>query len=220
MNYKAVIFDLDGTLLHTIEDLLDNLEYAFKKLGLKGDFTRQEMESFLGSGKKAQVERALLARGYSLDLFAALDAALSVRYELNAENKTRPFDGIIDLLHYLKNSNIPAICLTNKPHDVAVKVVDTYFPGLILATYGIKPNAPVKPHPSIVEAVLKAHDLKAKDVLYVGDSDIDMMTANNGHLDAVFVNWGYVRLKEVAKYKPKFVVDHPLEIVKLISASQ
>lgn len=216
MKYKAVIFDLDGTLLDTLNDLLDNLEDAFKSLNLKGDFTREEMESFIGSGKKAQVERALLARGYSLDLYEKLNAALTIRYELNAVNKTRPFAGVIELLEFLKAQAIPALCLTNKPHDVALEVVQNYFPNLILATYGVKPDGFVKPHPSLVETVLKTYNLNHKEVLYVGDSDIDMLTANNGKLDAVFVTWGYVRYKVVAHLKPKFVVDNPQEIVDIV----
>lgn len=216
MKYKALIFDLDGTLLHTLDDLLDNLEYAFKKLGLRGDFSYEEMESFLGSGKKAQVERALLSRGYSLDLYQDLDAALSVRYELNAENKTRPFNGVIELLNYLKANNIPAFCLTNKPHHVALKVIETYFPNLITATYGVTPNGPVKPDPVLVETLLRDHQLQRDQVLYVGDSDIDMLTANHGHLDAVFVTYGYVRLEKVKQYRPKYVVSHALDIIKIV----
>lgn len=216
MNYNAVIFDLDGTLLHTLEDLLDNLEYAFASLGLKGGFTREEMESFLGSGKVAQMERALASRQYSLELLPKLNDALSIRYELNAENKTRPFPGIVALLEWLKLNNIPTLCLTNKPHNVAVKVVEKYFPGLVLATYGIRENEPVKPDPSLVEKVLKNHNLDAKHVLYVGDSDVDMMTAKNGHLASCFVTWGYVRKNNVYQYNPKYVVDHPKEIEAIL----
>lgn len=217
MKYNAVIFDLDGTLLHTLEDLLDNLNFAFEKLGLNGNFNREEMESFLGSGKKAQMERALQSRGYSLDLIPALDELLSVRYELNAENKTRPFDGIIDLLNYLKAHQIKAICLTNKPHNVAVKVIDRYFAGLIEATYGVKDDGIVKPNPILVEQTLAKHSLKAEETLYVGDSDIDMLTAKNGHLDGVFVTWGYVRLHEVTQYEPKYIVDKPSQIIDILN---
>lgn len=217
MKYNAVIFDLDGTLLHTLEDLLDNLNYAFNQVGLKGDFTLEEMETFLGSGKKAQLERALLSRGYGLEHFDKIDHVLSIRYKDNAENKTKPFDGIIELLTYLKNNKTPAICLTNKPHEVALKVIDTYFPHLITATYGIRPNAAVKPDPSLVNNVLFVHKLNREEVLYVGDSDIDMMTANNGKLDSVFVTWGYVRFKDVEQYHPMYVVDHPLEIITILN---
>lgn len=220
MSYNAVIFDLDGTLLHTLDDLLDNLEYAFSKLGLNGNFTRVEMESFLGSGKKAQMERALMSRGYSLDLLPQLDKELSVRYELNAENKTRPFPGILDLLNYLHEKGMPAICLTNKPHNVALKVVEKYFGDLIIATYGVKEDGIVKPNPILVDQILAKHGLNDKEILYVGDSDIDMLTAKNGKLDACFVTWGYVRKQAVFHYNPKYIVDNTDEIKHIIERNQ
>lgn len=216
MKYRTVIFDLDGTLLHTLEDLLDNLEASFDSLGLKGNFTREEMESFLGSGKKTQMERALLSRNYSLDFLPALDQALSVRYETNAENKTRPFDGIVPLLEALKSRGILVLCLTNKPHPVALKVVNTYFNGLVEATYGVQSDGVTKPHPIMVENTLLKHQLKREEVLYVGDSDIDMLTANNGGLDSCFVTWGYVKRQDVEQYSPKYIVDEPLDILKII----
>lgn len=216
MKYNAVIFDLDGTLLDTIEDLLDNLNAAFAALNLRGNFIQSEMETFLGSGKKVQIERALVSRGYPLSLYEKVDEALSVRYINNAENKTAPYQGIIELLKELKTLGIKAICLTNKPHDVAIKVVKTYFNDLILATYGVKPHSPVKPDRILVENTLKLHGLNANEVLYVGDSDVDMMTANNGNLDSCFVKWGYVRLSEVMKYHPKYIVSFPLEILDIV----
>ncbi len=216
MKYRAVIFDLDGTLLDTIDDLLDNLEHAFKSLNMRGGFSRQEMESFLGSGKKAQVERALLARGYGLDRYDELNQALSIRYELNAENKTKPFEGIVSLLASLKQKGVAAFCLTNKPHDVAVKVTKAYFPSLLVATYGIRPNSPVKPDPVLVDNMLKAHGLNRENTLYVGDSDVDMMTANQGGLDSVFVTWGYVRQEQVEQYRPKYIVSSPADIMNII----
>lgn len=217
MGYKAVIFDLDGTLLDTIYDLQDNLNEAFATLGLQGDFSKEEMETFLGSGKVAQIKRALSSRGYSHDLYSQVDEVLSIRYLDNAENKTKPFRGIVTLLKRLKALQIPVICLTNKPHEVALKVVNTYFKNLIVATYGIKVGAPVKPDPILIENTLKLHGLNRNDVLYVGDSDVDMLTANNGKLDACFVTWGYVRLSEVAKYQPKYIVRFPREILHIVT---
>lgn len=217
MKYSTVIFDLDGTLLDTIEDLLDNLNGAFAQLNLVGNFQRLDMESFLGSGKRVQIERALLARGYSLDLCDQVDHALSSRYIDNAENKTAPYPGILTLLKALKEQGVKVICLTNKPHDVAVKIVNHYFGDLVLATYGIKPSAPTKPDPILVENTLKMHGLTPQEVLYVGDSDIDMMTANNGHLDGCFVEWGYVRLAEVRKFNPKYIVQDALDILAIVN---
>lgn len=217
MKYKAVIFDMDGTLLETIYDLQDNLNYTFKSLGLNGDFTRREMETFLGSGKKVQILRALSARNYSHNLLPQIDRKLSEVYAENISNKTHPYEGMLEVLEKLAKNNIIALCLTNKPHFVALEVADHYFGKLLIDTRGDKGDGITKPNPLMLNEFMKKHGLSKEEVLYVGDSDIDMATANNSEIDNVFVTYGYCRLEEVSNFNIKYIANHPLDILKFLS---
>lgn len=217
MNIKAVIFDLDGTLLDTIPDLVDNLNYTFKHLNLSGDFTFAEMETFIGSGKKQQIIRALSSRNYDLSHYSAVNDKLSEVYAGNISSKTKPFEGVEKLLIALKDKGIKIICLTNKPHDVALEVIDHYFPNTFDFVLGDRGNGIVKPDKRLLDSVLTTFNLTNNQALYVGDSDVDMETANNSNVTSVFVTYGYTRLSKVEIHNPKIVVNNAFDILKYVN---
>lgn len=193
MSYKHIIFDLDGTLLDTIPDLLYNLNRTFSELGLPGKFSEAEMATFLGSGKDEQIRRALTARHLNHDKhFAKVNALLSVYYVQNNHNHTQIFKGIPETLDYLKKRGIKLYVATNKPDHVAKEVVKHFFgDDTFERVRGDKGDGIIKPNPKFLNAITKNINDPLGTILFVGDSNVDYLSAKNAGVMCAIVPHGY-----------------------------
>ena len=190
--YEHIIFDLDGTLLDTIPDLLYNLNKTFKELGLRGNFNEREMASFIGSGKNEQVKRALKARFLKESHFDAVNALLTKYYEQNTATYTKVFRGVKETLAALKAQNVVLYVATNKPHAIAVEVVSKFFDdNTFILVRGDKGDGIIKPNPKFLGTILKDIDAPLEKVLFVGDSHVDYLSAKNASINAAIVPHGY-----------------------------
>ena len=190
--YKHIIFDLDGTLLDTIPDLLFNLNRTFKELGLPGGFNNEEMASFIGSGKDEQIRRALKARWLKESHFAAVNALLTKYYAQNTDSYTKVFPGVNETLEALKKAGVKLYVATNKPENVAKDVVKRFFgEDTFLIVRGDKGDGIIKPNPKFLGSVTKAIEDPLDMILFVGDSHVDFLSAKNAGINAAIVPHGY-----------------------------
>ncbi|HHU56578.1 MAG TPA: HAD family hydrolase [Acholeplasmataceae bacterium] len=207
---KLVIFDLDGTLLDTIEDITYSLNLALQDANLN-PITVDECKYMVGSGVKVLIERAIPNEKY----YAKVYDKYMYYYEKYQKNKTKPYPFIIDTLKAIKDENLKLAVLSNKPHDDALRVVDYYF-GLdkFDLVLGKKENNRRKPHIDGCLEILDTLKINNNEVLYVGDTNIDMETANNAAFIAVAVSWGFRLASELKGYD--YLIDNPKELLKII----
>ena len=209
--YKLVIFDLDGTLLDTIEDICDSINIALKESNLEL-VTIEECKYMVGNGAKILVERAIREK---TQFFDKVFSSYMFNYERLQKNKTRPYEKIMEVLDRLKELNIKSAILSNKPHEDTLRVVDYYF-GLSKfdLVIGKKPNNRPKPEIDGAIEILNTLNMKSEDVLYVGDTSVDITTAIRSNFTSVGVTWGFRKESELTQ--ANYIIHHPLDLLKII----
>lgn len=210
----TIIFDLDGTLLNTLEDLKDSTNFALKKFQYP-ERTLEEVRNFVGNGVQKLIERAI-PKGIENKDFAECLAVFKTHYAQNMYNKTAPYFGIREMLTELKNSGIKTAVVSNK-FDLAVKeLCNKYFGNLIEIAIGESENVRKKPAPDSVLRAIQELNSKKEFCLYVGDSDVDVQTAKNTGIDCIGVTWGFRDQELLEKEGAKYIIDKPLEIIDII----
>lgn len=209
---KAVIFDLDGTLLNTLDDLADSTNYALSKFGYPTR-TIDEVRQFVGNGVAKLIERAI-PEGKNNPNFEKCLAIFKENYAQNMYNKTAPYNGIIEMLSNLKSKGIKIAVVSNK-FDLAVKeLCKKYFEGFIDFAAGENEAQGIKkkPAPDTVISVLNEFNLASEDAVYVGDSDVDIMTAKNSKMPCISVTWGFRDEKFLLENGATILINAPSEI--------
>ncbi len=219
MKKKAVLFDMDGTILDTLQDLADSVNFALQGTG-SGPYTIDQYRYFLGNGARNLIRRALagcvdpMAEGKEPDASKVdeIMARFKGHYETNKTNKTAPYDGILKLLVRLKEEKYITAVISNK-YDKAVKdLAQLYFPELLSIAVGEGGDVRPKPEPDGINKVLREFGLKPEDAVYVGDSDVDVITAHNAGLFCIGVTWGFRGRNELETAGAEAVIDSPEEI--------
>ena len=209
---KAVIFDLDGTLLNTLDDLADSTNYALSKFGYPTR-TIDEVRQFVGNGVAKLIERAI-PEGKNNPNFEKCLAIFKENYAQNMYNKTAPYNGIIEMLSNLKSKGIKIAVVSNK-FDLAVKeLCKKYFEGFIDFAAGENEAQGIKkkPAPDTVISVLNEFNFASEDAVYVGDSDVDIMTAKNSQMPCISVTWGFRDEKFLLENGATILINAPSEI--------
>ena len=184
---QAVLFDLDGTLTNTIDDIATAMNRALRLHGLPGWETK-EYCYLVGNGAKILAQRAVRDRQ---DLADAVQAEYQAYYEKHTQVKTQPYDGIPELLQRLQQAGFRMAIVSNKA-DPAVQLIRTlYFDGIIDVAVGESPAWSKKPAPDMVRAALQRLGSTADDAIYLGDSEVDLQTAKNSGLPCATVGWGF-----------------------------
>lgn len=209
---KAVIFDLDGTLLNTLDDLADSTNYALSKFGYPTR-TIEEVRQFVGNGVAKLIERAI-PEGENNSNFEKCLSIFKENYAQNMYNKTAPYNGIIEMLSNLKSKGIKIAVVSNK-FDLAVKeLCKKYFEGFIDFAAGENEAQGIKkkPAPDTVISVLNEFNFAPEDAVYVGDSDVDIMTAKNSKMPCISVTWGFRDEKFLLENGATILINAPSEI--------
>lgn len=209
---KAVIFDLDGTLLNTLDDLADSTNYALSRFGYPTR-TIEEVRQFVGNGVAKLIERAI-PEGKNNPNFEKCLAIFKENYAQNMYNKTAPYNGIIEMLSNLKSKGIKIAVVSNK-FDLAVKVLcKKYFEEFIDFAAGENEAQGIrkKPAPDTVLSVLNEFNFAPEDAVYVGDSDVDIMTAKNSKMPCISVTWGFRDEKFLLENGATILINAPSEI--------
>lgn len=214
MKYKAVIFDMDGTILNTLEDLKNATNYSLRQFGMP-ERSLEEVRMFVGNGIRKLVERAVPAGTSEEKIDQILDVFLEY-YEIHSADNTSPYPGILELVEKLKKSGIKTAVSTNKADVPAQELGREYFNGIFDLIVGQQDGLKVKPAPDSVNKILSILDIQKKDAIYIGDSDVDVQTAKNSGLDFIGVSWGFRGREFLEKNGAKNIVDNANEILDLV----
>ena len=211
---NTIIFDLDGTLLNTLEGLKNSTNFALKKFN-SPEITLEQTRSFVGNGVRKLIERAIPNGEKNPDFEKCLNT-FKEHYSKTMYQKTVAYDGIEDMLTELKKRGIKTGVVSNK-FDTAVKeLCKNYFDGLIIVAIGESPDVRKKPAPDSVLKAMEILGAKPENTLYVGDSDVDIQTAKNSNLKSVGVTWGFRDRELLEKEGADFIINTPCELLELI----
>ncbi|WMJ24406.1 HAD family hydrolase [Paludicola sp. MB14-C6] len=209
---KAVIFDLDGTLVNTLNSIAYFANAALHKYGCP----KIEVEKYrylVGRGADILVKGMLeTVNSYREDLFYQVRDYYNETYDNDYMYLASPYDGIHELISWLKENHIKTAVLSNKPHETTVKIVEELFGKQIDICYGKREGVPRKPDPTALLEVIKELEVDKKDCIYVGDTSTDMKTGKNGQLFTVGVTWGFRDRNELEEYHADLIIDHPNQL--------
>lgn len=209
---KAIIFDLDGTLLDTVADLANSMNAVLESYGLAG-WDKTQYYQFVGNGLKMMVKRALP------EGFIAYDEAFAqfmINYEANLIKESKPYPGIVTMLEHCNKKKIPIAICSNKAQNYSEIVVRHYFPAIHFeAVIGDQFDGRHKPDPEAALAIADKMGLDPHEILFVGDSDVDMKTAHNAGMIAIGVSWGFRGEKELSEAKADRIIHKAMDIFEL-----
>ena len=213
---KLVIFDLDGTLLDTIADLAESANYALKQLGYPTHDV-ETIRTYVGNGINKLLERALPLHEQTEENVMRMRSHFVPYYDIHNADLSTPYPGIISLLEDLQAKGILIAVASNKYQKATVKLVKQYFPNIdFIEILGQREGINVKPDPSIVFDILQKANLSKENVLYVGDSGVDMQTAINAEVDAIGVTWGFRPRAELESFQPMGLIDKAEDLLEFI----
>jgi phosphoglycolate phosphatase len=216
MNKKIIIFDLDGTLLNTLEDLTDSVNYMLSQFDYPSKNIEQ-IKNYVGNGVYKLIERAV-PEGKLNKNFDKCVEIFKNRYKENMYNKTSLYQGIEQMLKKLKQKGFIIAVASNK-FDLAVKeLCNKYFSNLIDCAFGENEKAGIKkkPSPDIVLNILTKYNLLPEQALYVGDSEVDIQTAKNSGIECISVCWGFKTKEFLNQNEATNIIDTPEEIFNFI----
>lgn len=213
---RAIIFDLDGTLLDTLDDLADSMNRVLARNGFAGHPV-EKYRYFVGDGIENLVRRALPEKSCDNKLITGLVGEMREEYASHWQDKSRPYDGICDLLTALARRNISMNILSNKADAMTQIVVATFFPKYnfdIVA--GAKEDIPIKPDPAGALAIADTLGLPGKDILYLGDTATDMKTAVSAGMTPLGALWGFRTADELKENGAQALLSRPEEVLRHI----
>jgi phosphoglycolate phosphatase len=216
VKFKAVLFDLDGTLLDTLQDLSDSMNAALHQLGFPGH-DAETCKYFIGDGMEKFAFRALPENYRDETTVVNCTAAMRDEYSRRWARKTRPYPGIPDLLDGLNTRNLKMAILSNKPDDSTKTMV-----AALLARWkfnpveGARSDLPKKPDPTLALQICQELDVPAPEILYLGDTATDMKTARAAGMFPVGALWGFRTAEELEAAGAEVLVDHPTEVLQLL----
>ena len=214
--YKAVIFDLDGTLVDSLQDLADAVNYGLEKMGYQKHET-EEYKKFVGNGAVKLCERALAGYTDYSEEIETLHKYFSEYYNEHCIDQSAPYEGISDLLSELKNNHILLAVASNKPDEFTKSIIEKMFrKDTFSVVYGKRPDKDTKPAPDIIFDILHDLGLTKDDVILAGDSNVDIMTAANAGIKSIGCTWGFRTSEELIEAGADFIVNSPEEILEFI----
>lgn len=223
---KVCIFDLDGTLVDTLDSLLYSMNGTLAELSLP-PISRSQCREFIGNGARYLVKQSILSGGAHGTGEVAIecnedlvDRAMKIYMSIFAENCTYQvvaYDGIMEMLASLKEQGFKLAILTNKPHNGAIEIAEQYFgTGYFDFIQGQQDNLPRKPDPEIMYYVLKQLDAKREDCIYIGDSEVDLITGENANVATIGVSWGFRDREFLEEIESADIVDSAEELLACI----
>ncbi len=212
---KAVLFDLDGTLTNTLDDLADAVNFALSSFG----FATHPVESFryfVGNGIPKLIERATPEDRRDNETLSAVKAKFFEYYSVHSMDKTRTYAGVPETVAALRDMGLKTAVVTNKDDAAAKIIVNRFYPDCFDFVFGAADNIPKKPDPTVVGIAMKKLGVTVEDCVFVGDSSVDIETGNNSGVFSVGVTWGFRPRTELEEYGASAIIDTPDELINII----
>lgn len=212
---KAIVFDLDGTVCNTLEDLGECTNLALGDFGLPLHEI-EEYKMIVGNGVDMQMRRAIGESNYTKELADKVKAAFKAYYDKNYLKNTKPYEGMPEALDKIRAMGLKIAVFSNKPDEFAGKVCTTLFGDRFDLIAGNKPGVPVKPDPTGLFAALKQLDVTPEETLYCGDSGVDMQTGKRAGIVTIGVEWGFRSREELLENGADYLLKAPSELPELV----
>lgn len=210
------MFDLDGTILHTISDITVALNTALETCGYDFSYKDDETVRLIGMGAHTIIARVFAHRKHTKKEFDLLYVEFQKNYQKFQGTYARPYQGIAELLSEIKKQNKLLFVVSNKPDHLAKIIAELYFPKMFDFIFGHIETAPEKPDPYLINLLVDKYHLKKEEILFIGDSDVDYLTAKNGGVPFCLVKWGYGDYTKDFVLDSQFVVEKVDDLKKLI----
>lgn len=216
---KLVIFDLDGTLLNTIADLAAATNYALTQFGYPTHPT-DAYRFFVGNGINKLFERALPEQERTLENVIRIRSKFVPYYNIHNADLSRPYPGIEELLNLLQQHHLQLAVASNKYQEATAKLIGQYFPAIhFTAVFGQRDNVPTKPNPQVVNEIIQMAGVSKEEVVYIGDSGVDMQTGCNAGVTTIGACWGFRPKSELEEFHPDLLAEKPEDISHFLQLS-
>lgn len=212
----TIIFDMDGTVLNTLDDLTDSVNYVFSKFGLPAR-SRDEYRQFFGNGIGYAMKCAA-PEGTPDSLIEEMIPVFKEYYDIHCLDKTGPYDGIIDLMKELRDSGCKMAIVSNKIDSAVKELNERFFSEYVSVAIGERPGVSRKPAPDTVFAALAELGSSTDEAVYIGDSEVDLMTAKNSNLPCIAVLWGFRDRDFLIKNGASALAKTPEDIISYLTA--
>ncbi|MBR1556089.1 MAG: HAD family hydrolase [Oscillospiraceae bacterium] len=213
-NCKMIIFDLDGTILDTLEDLFLSTNYALRKSGFP-ERSKEEVRCFVGNGIRKLIERSVTEQ-IPENLINEVHQYFTEYYAQHCADNTKPYAGIPEVLQKLRRAGLKTAVVSNKADYAVQTLCADYFPALFDAVAGEREGIRRKPAPDAVLAVLHDLQIPAEQAIYIGDSDVDIATAENSGIPCISVEWGFRDRAFLIQHGAQKIISVPEELLNLI----
>ena len=214
MKYELIVFDMDGTILDTLEDLKNSMNHTLRLYNMP-ERSLGEIRSYVGNGIRKLIERAV-ATGTDDATIELIHKDFMKHYEVHCADFTRPYDGVNDLIKELRKRGYKTAVVSNKAHDAVLDLCDQYFPDLFDLAIGERPEIAKKPAPDMVNLAVEQLQISREKSVYIGDSDVDVATARNSNLDMIAVDWGFRTREFLIEQGATTIISKPEEILMLV----
>jgi len=215
MKFRGVIFDLDGTLVNSLEDLADSMNTVLQSWSYPTHGT-EIYKNLIGNGLQNLVRKALPETVKDEEVIMKCFGSMIEEYRNDCINKTKPYDGIIDLLDKLVSYNMKLSVFSNKADELTKRIVSSLLPNYFEAIVGLSNEAYRKPNPAGALQISKLLDINPVDMVYVGDTGIDMQTANNASMCAVGALWGFREKDELISNGARYLLSKPSDLIRIL----
>lgn len=212
---KGIIFDLDGTLIDSLEDIAINANMVLKELGYK-EHNLESYKNFVGDGAKVLIENAMPKNSSELQIEEALEL-FKKYYEQALHKNTKLYEGIENMLNELVGSDFSLGVLSNKPHKFTKLYVEQLLGDIpFIEVLGQREDTPKKPHPIGALQIAQKFDIEPENIYFIGDTSTDIKTAKNANMIAVGVSWGFRSIDELLESGADYIINSPEELLKIV----
>lgn len=214
MRYQLAIFDLDGTILDTLEDLYLSVNHALRENNMPGR-TIEEVRQFVGNGIRKLMERSVPS-GTETAVIDRVHTEFTLYYKVHCADHTAPYAGIMDVLSAVRNAGMQTAVVSNKADYAVQALCAQYFPSLFDAVAGEKEGVRRKPAPDAVYTVLEALEVPKERAVYIGDSDVDIQTAQNAGIPCISVDWGFRSKAFLTEHGAVQIAETPEKLLEML----
>jgi phosphoglycolate phosphatase len=212
--YDTVVFDMDGTVMNTLEDLLDSINYTLDFYNYP-NVKLSEIGGYMGNGLEKMFEKCF-PNNYVNPLFQEAFIKFKAYYMEHCQIKTKPYKGILELMETLQKKNYKMAIVSNKAHEAVLELNNLFFSNYVTIAIGEKDGIRKKPFPDGVLKALELLNSKKETSVYVGDTEVDRKTAQNSNLDCVLVSWGFRDRAYQETLQANCIIDNPLQLLDFL----